>query len=71
METHTLEKLDVCINEITQMQFCDEDGNDIIPLCTVGVCHMESLEEITQQPTEIEIPIGQHKQRGWKHGKKL
>ena len=42
--THILATLSICTNEITQTQFCDEDGNDIIPLCMVN-SYTQELQE--------------------------
>ena len=51
--THILATLSICTNEITQTQFFDEDGNDIIPLCMVNSCFQEfpttNLEKVVQK----------------------
>ena len=57
--THILATLDVCTNEITQTQFCDEEGNAIIPLCTLTVCYNDNTCPLKDQPsTEADnIPL--------------
>ena len=58
--THVLATLDVCMNKITKTQFCDEEGNDIIPLCTLEVCYDSDTCLPKDQPTTTEasyIPI--------------
>ena len=45
--THILATLSICTNEITQTQFCNEEGHDIIPLCMVSNC--------LQEPTETKL----------------
>ena len=49
--THILATLDVCTNKITQTQFCDEEGNDIIPLCTLMVCYNDNTCPPKNQPS--------------------
>ena len=34
--THILATLSICTNKLTQTQFCDKEGNDIVPLCMVN-----------------------------------
>ena len=53
--THILAILDVCTNKITQMQLCDKDGNDIIPLCIVELCLNESSLTLDEKPYIIKI----------------
>ena len=48
---HILATLDVCTNNITQTQFCDEEGNDIIHLCTLEVCYDSNTCPPKDQPT--------------------
>ena len=42
--THILAILAICTNKITQTQFCNEEGHDIIPLCMVSNCLQEPVE---------------------------
>ena len=57
--THILATLDVCTKKITQTQFCDEEGNDIIPLCTLEVCYDSDICPLEDQPTTeaSDIPL--------------
>ena len=58
--THVLATLDVCTNKITQTQFCDEEGNDIIPLCTLKVCYDSKTCPPKDQPSTEEGNIPLH-----------
>ena len=42
--TYSLETLSICTNEITQTQFCDEKGDEIVPLCMVNI-YIQKLQE--------------------------
>ena len=59
--THILATLFICTNEITQTQFCDEDGNGIIPLCMVISCFQElpttNLEKAVPKIEEIPLNL--------------
>ena len=34
--THILATLSICTNKLMQTQFCNEEGNEIVPLCMVN-----------------------------------
>ena len=53
--THILATLSICTNEITQTQFCDENGEDIIPICMVnGYIHEMKEPNLEKDTTKIE-----------------
>ena len=50
--THILATLSICTNKITQTQFCDENGNEIISLCMMNSC----FQELSTTKSEKAIP---------------
>ena len=46
-----LATMDVCVNEVTPIVFCDEEGYDIIPVHMVNVLHEETQQKDDEQET--------------------